>query len=61
MEEVSDDEYVICPYCGHQHGDAWEWCREEMEEVVCDACEKTFYSYALYSVTYYSRPVQDDK
>ena len=26
-----DEEWVICPWCFHRHGDGWEWAREPTE------------------------------
>ena len=48
-----DDEYVICPHCGEEHGDAWEWCADEMpHDVHCDGCGQTFKAWAEYNVQY---------
>ena len=48
-----DDCYVICPYCGNEMGDAWDWSsHEDWQEHECDECEKTFMSCAEYDVTY---------
>lgn len=49
----ADNEYVICPWCGHGHGDAWEWAKERTE-TRCDACEKSFTVEPDYAITYWS-------
>ena len=48
-----DSEYVICPFCGEKHGDAWEWCNtEEVRRLECDGCGKEFICFAEHSVDY---------
>lgn len=32
---------IVCPYCGYEHGDSWEF-KENNGEMVCDGCEKKF-------------------
>lgn len=50
---MTHDEYVICPHCGHEHGDAWEWCKSGTpQEVRCDACGQAFSAWAEYEVQY---------
>lgn len=48
-----------CPYCGHGHGDAWEWGPkgedEENGERQCEECEHTFYWRRSVSVSYITR------
>ena len=52
-ENTDDQEYVVCPYCGHKHGDAWEWCTRENEtEDTCDGCGKRYRYWAEFSVDY---------
>ena len=47
------DESVQCPWCGYQHGDAWEWsANDEPKETTCDGCGKAFKHWAEYDVTY---------
>ena len=44
---------VVCPYCGYEHGDAWEWCPSDIpKEEPCDGCGKTFKCWAEYDVQY---------
>lgn len=46
-----DEEWVICPWCFHRHGDGWEWAREPTE-TRCDNCDNGFDVEPEYSVTY---------
>jgi RNA polymerase subunit RPABC4/transcription elongation factor Spt4 len=40
---ATDPEYAICPYCGEQHGDCWEWCPgEDAVTMTCQGCGKKF-------------------
>ena len=47
------DTYVVCPWCGHEHGDAWEWASKRTE-TRCDRCDNMFTVDPDYSVTYHS-------
>ena len=48
-----DDEYVICPHCGAESGDAWEWCGSSDPKVFrCDDCGQQYQAWAEYSVQY---------
>ena len=48
-----DSEHVICPFCGYEHGDAWEWCAsEDVQAKMCDGCGKEFKCFAEHSVDY---------
>jgi len=44
---------VVCPYCGAEQGDSWEWASDAGEEV-CGMCENTFTYERDFSVTYVS-------
>lgn len=37
--EFTDE--IVCPHCGHEHGDSWEW-RGDDGEADCDDCGKPF-------------------
>lgn len=50
---MRDDEYVVCPHCNEEHGDAWEWCASEIPQVIrCQSCKQPFSARAEYSVQY---------
>ncbi len=34
-------EEVVCPWCGHEHGDSWEWTSNS-DDMKCDECGKEF-------------------
>ena len=55
-----DDEYVVCPHCKYEHGDAMEWCTsEEPQFVRCDGCGKPFKAWAEYEVHYVTAAIPD--
>jgi len=55
-----DSEYVVCPFCGYEHGDAREWCKQDAQRKKCDDCGKEFICYAEYSVDYIAKvPLTD--
>lgn len=60
MPKTDDSEYVICPYCGYKHGDAWEWAAQETEgdRMECEECKNIFVFWAEHDVTYYARDVE---
>jgi len=45
----------ICPHCGHEQSDAWEFT-DVVHEHECYACEKTFDIVRNITVTYTTRP-----
>lgn len=47
----------ICPYCGHEYGDAWELDLKDNEEdeVECGRCETTFRVQCHISIDYSTR------
>lgn len=52
----NDPVYVICPYCGSQKGDCWEWVKEYPVTDECEECGGTYTYHAEYDVTYYTKP-----
>ena len=55
-----DSCFVICPFCGYKHGDAWELCDEDATRMDCQGCEKEFICYAEHSVDYIAQvPLTD--
>lgn len=59
-----DSEYVICPHCGEEHGDAWESTNDSVRPFLCQNpdCGETFMAWAEYDILYHSRKVvRDDK
>lgn len=47
---------VVCPYCGNEQSDSWEYGYDEEEhEVDCDHCERSFMMYVNTSVSYSSK------
>ena len=51
----SDDNLVICPYCGHSYQPEAEDFDEQEREEECEKCEKTYLLYNEFSVTHYTR------
>lgn len=49
----------ICPWCGHDHYDAFEWGMEngEYEKHDCDSCGKTFEVSCSINVSYCTEKV----
>lgn len=56
-EHEFDGEYVICPYCGTQMGDCWEWVTESSKTDTCEECGGEYRYYAETYTTYYTDPV----
>lgn len=59
-DEIDDSEYAICPACGRQHGDCWEWLTDDMNPVEheCGGCGAKLVSGVSYSTTYTTRVSQ---
>lgn len=58
VEEEINHEYtdeIVCPYCGNEHGDSWEFNSNEQGSLglyECGNCGKEFYVCRDVSVTY---------
>ncbi len=46
---------IICPYCGHEHGDSWEYGGggEDTDTAICDECDREF-EWSRFIITEYS-------
>jgi hypothetical protein len=40
---------VVCPHCGYEHGDSWEWGEGEQE---CESCKAVFMVEIIITVEY---------
>ena len=51
----------VCPHCGHQHIDAWDWefgpGIEGDTETECGECEKPFHVFRHAHITYSTIPI----
>lgn len=43
---------IVCPYCGYEFSDSWEFGDDSEREITCEACYKPFTSYREVEVTY---------
>ncbi len=54
-KQTDSDMNFICPYCGEEQGDSWEYdIGEDGEEIDCQSCEKVFFAYTRRDITYYA-------
>jgi uncharacterized Zn-finger protein len=65
MSKFFDTEYqdfAICPHCGNEHRDAWEWDLgggiEGEGEVNCEECDKEFSVSRMVEITYTTRKLK---
>ena len=42
MVEHEDTKEIVCPYCGYEYGNSWEY-DDECGELECDECGKKFH------------------
>jgi transcription elongation factor Elf1 len=54
---------ITCPYCGYEFSDSWEFITgnndEDLGEIVCHECDKTFTCSASYSVSFSTQKIDD--
>jgi hypothetical protein len=51
--EHNGTDEIVCPYCGYEHGDSWEFAeRASAGECDCDGCGKRFRWTQEIAVTY---------
>ena len=59
QESEPDTSYLhnpVCPYCGHEHQDAWEW-RSDSSEVNCGNCDTEFHYERIITVEYTTKKI----
>lgn len=54
-----DDDFAVCPYCGHQEEDPWDWIEESRDRHRCEACGREYIAYAEHSITYRTEPTYE--
>lgn len=52
---------IVCPYCGHEHRDSWDYGIDGNEEIECrsETCGKRFYVESVTTVEYVSERIED--
>ena len=48
-------EEIVCPYCGEDVGDSWEYPEED--KITCGGCEKQFTYHRDTDITYVSKKI----
>lgn len=60
MTDTTHTEFPVCPHCGHEHLDAWEWDLgpgiDGEGEHDCGACERPFFVTRHAHITYTTKP-----
>jgi hypothetical protein len=54
--------YPVCPYCGYNHRDAWEWPFDGAEDDLdhdCASCDKPFRCSRNIIVEYSTKPIEE--
>ena len=57
-EKIDHDhtDEVICPYCGYEFSDSWEFnANQDEQHVECEECGKEFFLYVDITVNYTTR------
>ena len=55
--ESSNENYIICPYCGNHYSEDDE---HESQDVECEECDEKFRLEVEYSVSYSTSKIEDD-
>lgn len=51
---------IVCPHCGNEFSDSWEYGdREDIGDVECGECEKTFYVRRVIDISYTSEKLDE--
>jgi DNA-directed RNA polymerase subunit RPC12/RpoP len=51
---------IVCPHCGHEHLESWEWADSD-DESECEHCGGHFFHERTISVNYYSGMTEEQK
>jgi len=54
----SDNEFLICPYCGQQHEREAGPLLKSPDRIPCDGCDRYFVAWAEADVTFYTRDIE---
>lgn len=52
--DYKNTDEVVCPYCGYEFGDSWEFQMNGCEKITCDECNKEFECEAETTIAYSS-------
>lgn len=54
----SDTDEAVCPYCGYEFSDSWEFFHDDDgvtgTDIQCNNCNKTFFCELVFDITYTS-------
>lgn len=56
--DTSRTDDIVCPYCGHEHGDSWEFDLSGSGIVECNKCEREFKAAREIEVYYWSEEIE---
>jgi hypothetical protein len=51
--------FAVCPYCGYEHRDCFEW--SDSGNVECEKCDKTFWCDREVEVTYTTSKAEESE
>lgn len=57
--DTNGTDEVVCPCCGHEHGDRWEYALDESSNIDCEECRRPFFAERITSVTYRTEKIKD--
>lgn len=62
MSEDIDHEYtdeVVCPYCGYEFSDSWEFKQDSYKSLDCDECGEEFSMEREVTVSYSTEKLKE--
>ena len=58
--ELTDE--LVCPYCGHEFGDSWEYFSDDggqtSRRLKCDECERELFAEVVVDISYTTRKLE---
>jgi len=58
--DTSGTDEIVCPYCGCEFGDSWEYNDQNNQVISCQDCSKKFKLYVNFQVDYSTDKLKED-
>jgi len=63
MNEKQYTREIVCPHCGHEFSDSWEYGRndDDIGTIECVSCEKAFNARRIVTIEYCTEVLENER